>query len=309
MLFKQIQGVVKLSLPVIVLCSFFPSLPVNLIGKFLCALIVGLYVFFLNWQQMKNLRMTLHYSPTNTYKDHFQNLIKECNIEPDSVVLRYAYTNESIALTSGNMIIIDPVVCNSFDDDPEAKNVQHIFKNYVQGALSQEQQNRIAAIPAILTPGAQRFIFKHELGHVVKDFSNKGLLNAFIMAFVATYIGIVVAMELPFAGPMAGLGGMIIGGISDLLLSFSSNFLWRNREEQKADEFAAHHSSYEDIVEAAHFFERHQEIIDIHLESENILSYIPSRIRTGHPHGKIRAAYLLALAQQKNINSKDVNNN
>ena len=301
MFVQQIQGVINVSLPVIALCGLFPALPGSFTGRFLCAVLIGLYVCFLNWTQIKNLQTTLKHSPTDAHKDLFRDLIKECNIDPDSIVLRYAYTNESIGLTSGNTVIIDPLAWSNLDGDPEAIKVKNIFKDYIQSTLSISKKERIAAVATTLTPGAQRFIFKHEVGHVIHNFSHKSLVTIFVIGFLAAYIGVTAAMTLPLEGFIAGLAGMAVGGVSDLLLTFTSNFFWRTREEQKADLFAAQNSSYEDIIEAADFFSQHQKILNANPEPQNLLAYVPSSMRTGHPNAIWRSAYLKELAKQKQL--------
>lgn len=293
-------GIIRLSFPLIVLFNIYPVVLLNFIGQFLCSLVLGCFIYYQHWNQLKNLTNSLKYTPKEYHKNLFNNLIKECTLEPNDIVLRYAYTNEQIAMAANNTVIIDPIIWHNLNDDQEAIKVKDIFKEHIQPTLTYAQTERIDMIHNILNPAVQRFIFKHELGHVFYNYSNNSLIRNFIVIALATYNGIIASIALlPFNGFIAIIGGMIVASASDISLTYLSNAVWKLYEEKKADRFAIQYSSYEDIQEAAHFFKSHQDILDKYKEPDNLLANLPSFITTGHPDGKSRSEYLLQLAAKK----------
>ncbi len=297
---KQIEGVINLSLPIILLYNVYPIVLHTVLGRVVCSLAIGLYLYYINYQQLQNLQNALQFSPSGDHKDFFNNLIEECNVDPNLVIVKYAYIPEGIAMALEKTIIIDPILWHGVNDDPQAVKVEEIFKTHVEKGLTSVQKDRIAAFHQSLTPGAQRFIFKHELGHVMLNFSQKKLLVMLSLGFVATYCGIIAAMfALPIHGLIAIIVGMFVGGFMDLFLTYASNVVWKLQEEKAADRFAADHSSNEDIQATALFFENHQHILDTHKEAGNFLSDLPSVILSGHQHGSVRSAYLLQLRSKK----------
>lgn len=89
--------------------------------------------------------------------------------------------------------------------------------------------------------------------------------------------------------------GLLAAGVTDLLLSYSSNYFFKAREEINADLFAARHSTRDETAAAADFFEAHQNILDTHKE-QTLVAKIPGIILSGHPNGKTRANYLRKLS-------------
>lgn len=293
---QQIQGVINLSFPLIIIYNLQPAFFVTIYGQILCSLALGAYVYYLNYKQVEQLEKTLQFSPTGDHKDFFNNIIEACQIDPATVVVKYAYTNESIAMAAGTTVIIDPVVWHDVQDDAQAVKVQEIFKLHVEPNLSQLQKDRLTAFHRVLTPAAQRFIFKHELGHIVHHFSFYKLIVVFITGSLAAFAGIMAAVAtLQIHGMLAIIVGMVVGGCMDLFLTYLSNLVWKLQQEKAADLFAVQYSSDEDIQAAALFFENHQNILDTHPEQNNVLAKLPSIIKTGHQHGEVRSAYLLKL--------------
>ena len=293
---QQIQGVINLSLPLIIIYNLQPAFFVTIYGQILCSLALGAYVYYLNYKQVEQLEKTLQFSPTGDHKFFFNTLIEACQIDPATVVVKYAYTNESIAMAAGTTVIIDPVVWHDVQDDSQAVKVQEIFKLHVEPNLSQLQKDRLAAVHRVLTPAAQRFIFKHELGHIVHNFSLYKLIVVFIAGSLAAFAGIFATVAtLQIHGMLAIIVGMVVGGCMDLFLTYLSNLVWKLQQEKAADRFAVQWSSDEDIQAAALFFENHQNILDTHPEQNNLLAKLPSIIKTGHQHGEVRSAYLLKL--------------
>ena len=297
---KQIEGVINLSLPIIILYNIHPNCIITLPGQLLCSAAIGAYLYFIHDKQLQNMQNSLLYSPTNHHKQDFENLIAQCNVDPNSVILKYAHIPEGIAMTAGNTVIIDPVMWHGTDDDPQAIKVKEIFTTHIEKNLTTAQKAQLTEFHQILTPESQRFIFKHELGHVVQNYATKKLFLIFLLGFVATYSGIATAiLGLQIHGMFAIFVGMLIGGCMDLLLTYGSNVIWKLQEEKAADRFAVQYSSVEEIHAAALFFENHQHVIDRYKQTGNFIANLPSVILSGHQHGAARSAYLLELLAKK----------
>ncbi len=297
---QQIAGVINLSLPIIILYNIHPNLIITLPGQLLCSAAIGAYIYFMHYKQLQNLQNSLLYSPTNSHKDDFENLIAQCNIDPNSIILKYAYIPEGIAMTAGKTVIIDPVMWHGTDDDHQAIKVKEIFTTHIENTLTADQKAQLTELHQLLTPESQRFIFKHELGHVVQNYSTKKLFLVFLLGFVATYSGIATAiLALQIHGMFAIFIGMFVGGSIDLLLTYGSNVAWKLQEEKAADRFAVEHSSAQEVQAAALFFENHQHVIDRYKQLGNFITNLPSVVLSGHQHGAARSAYLLELLAKK----------
>ena len=296
MLRQQISGIINLSFPLIIVYAIYPPFLLTLPGQIACATALGFYVWYLSYKGLIQLTKTLQFIPTGDHKDEFEGLIKSCNLETSTIILKYAYTNESIAMAAINTVIIDPITWHGLSDDPQAIKVEEIFKMHIEPNLTVLQKERIASIHELLTLPAQRFLFKHELGHVVHNFSYKKLAIIFSIGSLAAYSGIIAAVyALQIHGLLAILVGMFVGGSVDLFLTYVSNILFKLQEEKAADRFAAKYSSDEEIQAAAYFFEQHQYILDKGKEMNSLLSFVPASIFTGYQTGSDRSACLLQL--------------
>ncbi len=293
MFMQQLVGVVNLSLPLVFLYQIFPYFVLSLHGMVFCAFLMGLYAYWLGRNNTYKLVKSLKCTPSGIQLQEFAALVNACQVDTSRVNLFYAYTQEAIAFAAFDTIIIDPVVWHSVDQDENAQKVCAVFSASIEPQLNEHQKTRLSAIKAALTPGAQRFIFRHELGHVVHKFSYKKLFVIFVSAIIAAFFGLLAARALMnISGLLALIVGMVIGGVSDVLLTFASNLLFKMREEKCADEFAMRYSSEQDIKEAADFFERHQVIVDEHKDKKSLWALLPSEITTGHPNGFVRASFL-----------------
>ena len=120
-----------------------------------------------------------------------------------------------------------------------------------------------------------------------------------ITASLMAYIGILTAIACyPLLGVFALPIGMLSAMLSDVVLSYLSNVLFKYLEEKRADQFAAQHSNATDIFAAADFFEKHQEIINATIEHTTFFTHLPSLILSGHPNGYARGAHLRKLANK-----------
>jgi hypothetical protein len=296
MLRQQILGIINLSMPLIVLYQFYPKMITSLWGALGCAFLVGSYVYYLNVKQSKNLVTSLTYSPSEPYKKEWMRLVQSCNVSENVVSLRYAYTQENIAMAVNQTVVIDPVVWSLSDQDPEAQKVKDIFQKFIEPGLSEVQKLRVVGVRDILTEDAQRFLFRHELGHVVAQYSRNKLFLVFGTGVIFSFYGLMVAkFLLPLNGFLAMGVGMVLGGALDLLLAYVTNYFFKVRQEREADLFAARYSTLEEIKAAALFFEQHQDLLDVHKDTNSFLSRLPSTLTTGHPSGHTRAAYLRSL--------------
>ncbi len=289
---QQIIGIINLSIPVIILYQIYPAILLSTSGKIVCSLLIGIYVFYLNYRATKTQAESLKYIPS-LYKPELEKIIVDCKMDPHSVNLRYGYSNEMVAMTILNTVSIDPILCQRFNHDPEAIKVIDILNHHIISPMAEKQKEKIEKIKNILTPDAQTFIFKHELGHVFANYSYKKLALIGIIATISAYIGLVTTFYfLKVLGFFAIIIGITIAGLIDLIMSYSSNVLFKSREEKNADLFATKFSSPEEIKAAASFFETHQEIVNLNKSSMGILSALPSIVLTGHYDGKTRAKYL-----------------
>lgn len=304
MLKQQIIGTINLSIPLIVIFYNFPNLLFSPIGPIIGSLLLGTYIWFLNYKQHQALEKSLLYAPSGEHKETFEHLIRSCNIDPKTITLRYAYTAQQIAMAMSNTIIIDPTSCSTCSNDPNAIPVITIFTQMYAPSLNTLQKER-QIWQSELTLPAQSFIFKHELGHVIDQYSYKKLWIIFAIGSMATFTAIsTVKLILPFTGTtltstLAIVVGLIVGMFVDFLLTYASNFFFKVAAEKQADEFAAKYSTAQEITDAAHFFAKEQEIIETYKDPKNLLLKLPSTILSGHPSGKTREAYLLKLAQHK----------
>ena len=292
MLKQQILGIINLSFPLIIIYTAFPALLALATGKLIGALLVGAWIWYLSWKQLNALTQSLQYSPTGEHKELYETLIRDCQVDPATVTIRYAYTSETLAMAAQSTIIIDPVVWNI--QDPEAAKVMDIFEQHIKPTLTEPQKARIAATREALTPAAERFIFKHELGHIVRNISQRKLFSLFVVGASAAYTALLAASAvMHISGFLAVAVGMLVGFVADLAYAMIVNAVWRLQEEKAADRFAAQYSSAEEIEAAAEFFAQHQEILDHNPEPNNLFAMFPSELRTGHPNGKTRAADLM----------------
>lgn len=295
---QQIIGTFNLSIPLLVLAWIYPSLFQTVFGVVSCSILMGLYILYLNYKATKNYAVVFTYIPSGTYKEVFEESIRVCKVDPQTIHLRYGNTNEQLAVAVFSTIIIDPLLWQGITEDPVALQVKNILDVHTVPLLTDVQKTRIAMIHDLFSLPAQRFIFKHELGHVFHRYSTKKLAIIGLIGACATYAGISTAIALQSMGALAILIGIFVGGLTDLLLSYASNVVFKSYEEKRADRFAACYSTQEEIEAAADFFERHHEVCVTHQGPQNILTKLPSIIVSGHLSGKARADYIRACRRK-----------
>lgn len=295
----QIFSVINLSLPLMAVAYFYPWVFSQWYGILGTSLVMGLYVLYLNYKAAINQNVGLLYKPSGSVKEYLEKIIVECGVNPNDLEIRYAYTQEMIGFATFNMIRLDPLLWSLIAEDLEAQKAKQVLETHIVPTLSEIQRNRISAIQQIFTPGAQQFIFKHELAHVIHTFSRKKLALVGCIAALSAASGIITAQVLfPLFGGVALIIACIVAACMDLFLSYASNVIFKVRAEYYADVFAANHSTAEEIKAAADFFEVHAVIMHENQE-QTLLAKLPSEILSGHPNAKSRVNYLRNLALQK----------
>ena len=297
---QQILGAINLAIPLLAIGYFYPNLFYSFIGRLICAFCVGLYVFYLNYRITKNQTNVLSFIPSGKHKEEFEKIILGCKMEPKTINLRYSYSNEMIAMCMFNTVAIDPLIWNQVDPDPEMLKAKNVIETHIIPVLTENQKIRISRIREIFSDKVQNFIFKHELGHVFYNYTNKKLILMGIIAMIAAFIGVFTTILLKQFGIMSVIIGIIIGGFTDLLLNYSSNVFFKLHQEKIADIFAADYSSPEEIIATADFWEKHQYVCDSNSEL-GILRNVSPIILSGHYNGNDRAKFLRELAFRKQL--------
>ncbi len=297
---QQIIGVSRLSIPFVILYSLFPRHVFSLLGITLCSLVMGTYVAYATYQTTKNMADGLKHVPSDHYMEMFHGEITQCGLQPKDVCLRYAYADDGIAVTMLNTVALDPMLWKGITDDPEFIKAKDIIETHVIPGIPEEKRVLHAKINEALSPHAQKFIFRHELGHVFHNYSNKRILLTGVIGAVTACTGLLSAYAVitTLGGIGALLIGILVGSATDLVLSYSSNLFFKAREEKKADMFAVQYSSKEEIHAAADFFEQYEQYAQEYKKStSSLIASMPSALLTGHPDGITRSNYLKANTQ------------
>lgn len=295
---QQARGIVILAVPLVIIGLAYPALFATAVGRLFGAMFIGLYVAYLNWRAAKNHIAALQYSPSGIFKDSYEEMIKACDCDPATITLRYAYSQEGTMLTAFSTISIDPLICLGAEQDPQAATVKAILLEHTVPHLSEAHKIRLQKAAALCSPAVQRFIFKHELGHVVANYTDKKLLLMGFCALAAAYTGITVAIALKSLGALGVILGVVVGGLVDILCHYASNLFFKTVAERNADLFAARFSSREDIAAAADYFDLQGALVKQHPEDQ-FFSRLPAELVSGHPRGATRAKYLRKLLVEK----------
>ncbi|MCL4361825.1 M48 family metalloprotease [Candidatus Dependentiae bacterium] len=248
----------------------------------------------------RNQSKGLLFAPTGVYKQQFIDEIIRCGLEPKKVLVRYAYTDDAVAMTLFNVIAVDQMVWNTIQDDPEALKAREVVEKHVLPNVPENKKEMHQVIKNNLTPNVQKFIFRHELAHVFYNYSYRRVLITSIIGAAAAGIALAVAFN---ANPiLGGFGTLLIsicaGAIADLLFSYATNFFFKSYEEKRADIFATRFSSKEEIEEAANFFEQYEQAARKYRETfGSIMFKLPTTIVNGYIDGMRRAQYLREIAR------------
>jgi hypothetical protein len=301
-MFKQsFIGFINISLPVILFFYIFPALLFNPGAYLIVSICMGVYIWYLNYAQHIALQKALFYAACGKHKEMFDFYIKSCNLDPSKIILKYAYTAQQVAMAIGNTVVMDPTTCSICADDVNAVPVINVFQQLYEPTLNELGKKRQAWQSQNLTPEIQSFIFKHELGHVVDQYSYKKLWVVFLIGTLAVYGAINSAkMAVPVVGLLGAVFvGLVVGPCIDVFLTLFLNLVFKVAAEKRADAFAVKYSSSEEIIQAADFFAQEQEIIETYKDSNDWLLKLPTEVYSGHPNGRNRKKYLLQLAKNK----------
>ncbi len=299
------QGIITTVLPLFFLIGAFSgSMPLTS----LYAMIIGMaaigsfFKMYRNYKVAKDAVKNLMFAPTGNHKELFESMLRQAGMNTSSVNVRYAWSNHMIAITQFDTISIDPYFWSLIDEDPEAQKSASVLKTYIEPTLTPETITRLAACKAACSLDAQKFLFKHEVAHSknnasIKQLAVLGLVLTLINA-LSWIVGVHVLLRfgLIFAIPAM----IVVGTFLDLFLSFGLLNYWKYREEKRADAMACQWGSQEEIVAAAEFFKKLNEIVTIHDERIGIIRYIPVTFFSGHPANKERSERLLAYARKLN---------
>jgi hypothetical protein len=290
---------INFSIPIILIFYMFPALMFNNLADVMISIPMGIWIFYLHYMQLKTAQNSLLYVPSGRHKELFDSYIRLCNFDPSKVIIKYAYTGQQMGMAMGNTLIIDPTTCSICKDDVNANPVLNVFHQLYEANLDELGKRRQSLQLQNLTPEIQAFIFKHELGHIVGNYSYKELGVNFVIATLSFYGGISMAKFIlsSFGILPAIFAGILAATFLDIFLTLFSNLLFKVRAEKRADYFAAKYSSKEEIIQAAHFFVEEQEIIDVYKNSNDWVLKLPIELYSGHPHAKSRKKYLLQLAE------------
>lgn len=298
---QQLIGFINLSLPLILLYAFLPNFVLSFWGIMLCSLAIGLYVAYITHIITKNQVRSLQFIPSQNYRQMFHQEIAHCGLEPNDVALRYAYTDDGVAMTLFNTIAIDPMFWKEIDD-PEFFKARSVIEQHILPHVPENKKILHAHINAILTPLAQKFIFKHELGHIVYNYSNKRVIVAGMLGALATALGLCVVYTTiaAWGGLISLMLGILTSALVDLLATYVTNIFFKAREEKKADIFACTFSSKEEILAAADFFEQYEKYAAEYRTSiGGLTAWMPTIILSGYIDGISRAHYLRNIAHSK----------
>ena len=216
------------------------------------------------------------------------------------MLVRYAYTDDAVAMTLFNVIAVDQMLWSTIEDDPEALKAREVVEKYVLPNVPENKKEMHRVIKNNLTPNVQKFIFRHELAHVFYNYSYRRVLITSIIGAAATGIALTVAFNVKpiLGGFVTILISICTGAIADILFSYATNFFFKSYEEKRADIFATRFSSKEEIEEAANFFEQYEQAARKYRAMlGSIMFKLPTTILNGYIDGICRAQYLRKIAR------------
>ena len=297
---QELIGIFNVSLPIIFVAYFFPQYVFTVWGVIFLACAVGAYLFFRNFQATIAGKKSLLFAPTGAQRELLFREAERCGVSADAVDFRYAYCDDAISLTMFDTIALDPMLWTGIDD-PEFAKAHDIVVQHVLPTIPENKKQFHVKIKEILSPDAQKFIFRHELAHVLYNFSNKRIVINGVIGFLFTIAALATAfVVLPVLGVWPAIaGGILVAASVDLLLSYATNYFFKARAEKNADLFAVQFSSNKEINEAADFFAGYELAAQEYRKSIGFPVHPPIFI-TGYINGVDRAEYLNQLADLKN---------
>ena len=301
-LMRQFLSTLNLCTPILLAYFIFPTFVMSAIGIVIFSLLVASNLAFSSYLSSSNIENGLKFVPSEKYKKMFEEQIEQAGLKPSQVSLRYAYNDDAIGLTLFNTVIVDPMLWKGIKDDPAFLSAQQVINTHIIPTLPETKKKLHIQFNALLTEPAQRFIFKHELGHVADKYSYKRIaLTGCIGALSTTNALLFVRIFIDsFNGFIVFGGAVIVAMLTDSLVSYSSNIFFKARKEKAADFFAAQTCSKEEVEAAADFFEGYEVSAQEFRKSigQTFTDIAPMFFR-GYVSGADRAKYLRKIAQLK----------
>lgn len=298
---QQLTGTLKIIFYILILYVFMGDIVLSsLWGRLSLAIGLGLFIAYIQYGATTTLANNLLFEPAGQGLEAFNDMIRECEFSPESIRIRYGYSQGSIALSMLNTISLDPMVWTEKTEHTSIKKARETIDTFIMPSVPQEQKEIITFIKETITPASQNFIFRHELGHTANHCSLKKIALTGCIIAAAVFIGTsTVAYLMPLTGGiLASLLGTIIGSMTDIVLSTVGNVVCNYNQEKEADRFAARYSNQEEIKAAAELFEKHQDFLDSTMSKLDRF-YTVTKYVSGNFDGKERAAFLRNLAEQK----------
>lgn len=290
----------NIALPIAVLYYYFPAFVLSFSGAITLSFFWAAYVFYLNYAQSKALMGRLQFAPSGDSVEYFNKQIRQAGLDPQKVIMRYGYNDDQLAITNFTMIVIDQMLWKGIND-PEFVKAQEVVTAHVLPTLIEPKKRFQAQINEMFTEPVQRFIFKHELGHVADNYGYKKLILMALSAFLSVFSGLCfTAQFITVLDPLTMLlGALLIAATIDVVCPYLINYFFKSYKELEADRFAARVSSKQEIEAAADFFEKYEIYAQECRAAIGDSSLIPLVFRIGYVDGHERVKRLRKLAQGK----------
>ncbi len=303
---QQLIGTVRLTTPVVIAYYLIgPCVCTYVSLRCLIATLLGCCVGYKQYVAMKALANSLLYKPTMPHKQALDSVLQHCNLDPSRVAIRYAFTNGQVAMCILNTVVIDPSILPALPTDEAAVKVCNIIEETMLPSLTEKQRDFLQQQKATITPESHAFMVRHELGHVAHKYSHKRIVATGAVCFIASFAAMTAFVVLaPLVGTLtACLLCCCLGSCLDIVMSYIVQGTFKYNAEKKADFFAAHRSTVQELHAAAAFFEHHE----VHLGQvrSGIAQYLPARYLSGHPSGQERSCYLRTFARAMSVHDQD----
>jgi len=302
---KELLGLLNLASPYLLLYTFYPTLALSPFSIVIYSFLIGVYTVFMAYQSSRKLEKSLGYRPQTPYKEAFEAEIRAVGLKETQTSVQYAFNDENIALTIFNTIVIDPTMWRGIENDEQFTKVQQILQSHIIPTIPADKQELLHSIKSILNEPSQRFIFRHELGHVKRNYGVRKLLVIGIQAFLVCITTATIAMSLieVINGYVLFCASVLFAYLLDVLSTLASNVIFKVPEEYAADLFATKFSTREEIEAAANFFEKYDEVSkNYRLKHTPFWQiYLPDIFSKGYFNGQERARYLRKIAKRKSM--------
>ncbi|MCL4433062.1 MAG: M48 family metallopeptidase [Epsilonproteobacteria bacterium] len=301
-LWANFVGIFRLSIPALIAYILSPNFTLSIPGIIAISSCLALGVLYNQYALSKREADTLAYVPSPDILALLQKEVTLCGMQDRSIRFGYSYLFDQVAQSIFTTIKIDPVLWKECENDPVKIRIMEVLNTHIMPTVSQDRKIFSEKLNQNLTPMAQRFILRHELGHIAHNDSYKRIIAIAFIVFMTVFGGMAtVAWLSPVltVGP-AFILGLCAATVIDLFLSALNNHFIKAAQEKKADIFAASHSSSEEVYAAADFFYKYDQALEEHLViPQNIFNSfgLPSSYARGYYCGQERSDYLRKAAE------------